>query len=210
MGSVHLSQLATRGRADGEADPGRPPPGRRDGGWLRGGPGMSVASNKADVGEVRPSQVMTTFGVGSIIDLPYLSIMVMGLDDWQTLHAAEVADERLLLSVQESLGQQVKKLNTPPRPPESTSFNPSRTPPRRHAVARSPAGCSAPLPSACSPKCRPVRVQGRPLPARPGTLRSCQLPYAGQAAGGHPGPLRGGLPARAPERLPVGLVRPPR
>jgi hypothetical protein len=85
---------------------------------------MSVTVNKADVGEVRPSQVMTTFGVGSVIDLPYLSILVMGLDDWQTPYAAEVADERLLRSVQESLGQQVKKLYTPPRQPESTRGNP--------------------------------------------------------------------------------------
>src|SRR5262245_57671471 len=85
---------------------------------------MSTAGNKADVGEVRPSQVMTTFGVGAIIDLPYLSIMVMGLDDWQTVHASEIADERLLLSVQKSLGQQVKKLFTPPQLPESTTGNP--------------------------------------------------------------------------------------
>jgi hypothetical protein len=85
---------------------------------------MSAVTNKADVGEVRPSQVMTTFGIGSIIDLPYLSIMVMGLDDWQTAHAAEVVDERLLLSVQQSLGQEVKKLYTPPRPPESVAYNP--------------------------------------------------------------------------------------
>ena len=35
-----------------------------------------------EVGELRPSQVLTTFGVGSVVDLPNLSVMVMGLEDW--------------------------------------------------------------------------------------------------------------------------------
>lgn len=34
------------------------------------------------VGEIRPSQMMYTYGVGSIVDLPNLSVIVMGLDDW--------------------------------------------------------------------------------------------------------------------------------
>ena len=37
---------------------------------------------KSQVGDLRPSQVLTTFGVGSIVDLPNLSVIVMGLDDW--------------------------------------------------------------------------------------------------------------------------------
>src|SRR5437660_1197420 len=38
-------------------------------------------SKRCKVGELRPSQALTTFGIGSIIDLPNLSVMVMGLDD---------------------------------------------------------------------------------------------------------------------------------
>ena len=34
------------------------------------------------VGEVRPSQVIFSYGVGALIDLPHLSVLVMGLDDW--------------------------------------------------------------------------------------------------------------------------------
>ena len=34
---------------------------------------------KSEVGEVRPSQTLTTFGIGSLVDLPNLSVMVMGL-----------------------------------------------------------------------------------------------------------------------------------
>ena len=37
---------------------------------------------KTSVGEVRPSQIMFTYGVGSIVDLPKLSVIVMGLEDW--------------------------------------------------------------------------------------------------------------------------------
>lgn len=39
-------------------------------------------SKRCKVGELRPSQALTTFGIGSIIDLPNLSVMVMGLEDW--------------------------------------------------------------------------------------------------------------------------------
>ena len=37
---------------------------------------------KSEVGELRPSQVLHTFGIGAIVDLPNLSVMVMGLEDW--------------------------------------------------------------------------------------------------------------------------------
>ncbi len=73
---------------------------------------------KSNVGELRPSQALTTFGVGSIIDLPNLSVMVMGLDDWPTNNAEKISEERLLLSVQRVLGSSVRDLLTPPRGPE--------------------------------------------------------------------------------------------
>ncbi|HVT15236.1 MAG TPA: DUF1998 domain-containing protein [Thermoanaerobaculia bacterium] len=73
---------------------------------------------KSEVGELRPSQLLTTFGVGSLIDLPNLSVLVMGLEDWQATHAIEIGESRLLRSVQRALGSQVAKLLTPPRGPE--------------------------------------------------------------------------------------------
>ena len=39
------------------------------------------------VGELRPSQFQHTFGIGAVIDLPHVSAMVMGLEDWQTGYA---------------------------------------------------------------------------------------------------------------------------
>lgn len=74
---------------------------------------------KSEVGEVRPSQTLTTYGVGSLVDLPNLSVIVMGLEDWPIHHSAEIAEERLLVTAQKMLGQQVKKFHTPPQGPES-------------------------------------------------------------------------------------------
>lgn len=80
---------------------------------------MTMPFAKHDVGELRPSQVLTTFGVGSIIDLPNIAAMVMGLDDWPTHYSSEINEERLLASVQNALGGQVMKLLTPPRAEET-------------------------------------------------------------------------------------------
>jgi hypothetical protein len=87
---------------------------------------MSTVSNKTEVGELRPSQVLMTFGIGSIIDLPNVSVMVMGLDDWQVGYASEISEERLLTSVQKALNAPVTRLLTPPKAPESsgTQLNP--------------------------------------------------------------------------------------
>src|SRR5947199_2467934 len=74
-----------------------------------------MTSNKQYlVGEVRPSQLLLTYGVGSIIDLPHLSALVMGLDDWETTNAQEINEQRLLRAVQSVLGHQVKLLLSPP------------------------------------------------------------------------------------------------
>jgi hypothetical protein len=76
---------------------------------------------KSEVGELRPSQLLLTFGVGAIVDLPNMSVMVMGLDDWPVRNSTEIGEERLLRSVQNVLGAQVLKLVTPPRGEETSS-----------------------------------------------------------------------------------------
>jgi hypothetical protein len=58
---------------------------------------------------------LLTFGVGAILDLPNMSVMVMGIDDWPIRHSIEIGEDRLLLGVQNTLGNQVKKLLTPPK-----------------------------------------------------------------------------------------------
>ena len=40
-----------------------------------------MTSQPQRVGELRPNQLLHTYGVGSVADLPNLSVMVSGLDD---------------------------------------------------------------------------------------------------------------------------------
>lgn len=73
------------------------------------------------VGELRPTQLMYTFGVGSIVDLPSISALVMGLDDWRPDPGVsrEIVEDRLLLAVRQQLGPQVQRLLSPPILPTS-------------------------------------------------------------------------------------------
>jgi hypothetical protein len=72
------------------------------------------------VGEVRPTQLMFTYGVGALIDLPKISVIVTGLEDWPTSpeYARPVNESRLLQAVQFHLPS-VERLLTPPLIPET-------------------------------------------------------------------------------------------
>lgn len=75
---------------------------------------MRIEHKHQKLGELRPSQLLFTFGVGALVDLPNLSALVMGLDDWDENRCREISEERLLAAVRGRLGQQVKKLCIPP------------------------------------------------------------------------------------------------
>ncbi len=79
---------------------------------------MESPSYPSQVGQLRPSQMLHTFGVGAIVDLPNLAAMIMGLDDWNVANTREVGEERLLAAVKNRLGNQVRALKLPPMPPE--------------------------------------------------------------------------------------------
>lgn len=66
------------------------------------------------VGQVRPSQLLWTYGPGALIDLPNLSVVTMGLDRWITEYCPPVEEARLLAAVQRILGPQVQRLRIPP------------------------------------------------------------------------------------------------
>jgi len=66
------------------------------------------------VGSVRPSHLMFTGGVGSLIDLPNFSVLVKGLDEWRDEHAAVIDEPRLLAAVQRTLGKSVQHLRSAP------------------------------------------------------------------------------------------------
>jgi len=87
---------------------------------------MTQANYKYRVGELRPSQILFSYGVGAVVDLPNLSVMVLGLEDWADRYGIEVAEERLLTAVRRELGKQVKQLKSPPMSlqEDSGGFNP--------------------------------------------------------------------------------------
>jgi hypothetical protein len=74
------------------------------------------------IGEVRPSQIIFSYGVGALVDLPHLSVIVAGLDDWTVDGglAHPIEEERLLRAVRSQLGQQVQRLLAPPTIPPGT------------------------------------------------------------------------------------------
>jgi len=72
------------------------------------------------VGEIRPTQIMHTYGVGSLIDLPKISVVVTGLQDWPTNpeYTKPVNESRLLEAVQFHL-HSVQRLLLPPIIPDT-------------------------------------------------------------------------------------------
>lgn len=72
-----------------------------------------------ELGSLRPSQMIFTFGVGSLVDLPRMSALVMGLDDWDTRYCKEIEEDRLVAAIQKRLGPQLNRLYMPPIMPES-------------------------------------------------------------------------------------------
>lgn len=68
----------------------------------------------AVMGEVRPSQLMFTFGIGATLDLPEFSALVLGLDFWNRELCTPVSEPRLLAAVQRLVGPQVRELRLPP------------------------------------------------------------------------------------------------
>ena len=70
------------------------------------------------VGELRPSQLMHTYGVGAMVELPEMTTLVLGLDDWPHILGEAVSEPRLLAAVRDAAGSQVEQLLTPPVVPD--------------------------------------------------------------------------------------------
>jgi hypothetical protein len=70
--------------------------------------------SKTPVGEVRPSQLLWTFGPGALVDLPNLSVVTMGIDRWEKDRCQPIQEARLLSNVRSALGPQVESLRMPP------------------------------------------------------------------------------------------------
>ena len=66
------------------------------------------------VGEVRPSQLLWTYGPGALVDLPSLSVITLGIDRWEKDRCQPIHEARLLAAVRKALGPQVESLRMPP------------------------------------------------------------------------------------------------
>ena len=73
-----------------------------------------MTSDKSPVGDVRPSQILWTYGPGALIDLPSLSVITMGNDRWEKDRCLPIEEARLLAAVRKVLGPQVESLRVPP------------------------------------------------------------------------------------------------
>ena len=73
-----------------------------------------MSTVKTPVGEVRPSQLLWTYGPGALVDLPNLSVVTMGTDRWEKDRCQPIEEPRLLAAVKSVLGGQVASLRMPP------------------------------------------------------------------------------------------------
>lgn len=72
------------------------------------------------VGALRPNQLLHTYGVGSVADLPSLSVVTLGLDQWDLGRSTLITEDRLLSAIRAKLGGQVRELRLPPHLPETS------------------------------------------------------------------------------------------
>lgn len=73
-----------------------------------------MIGEKTPVGEVRPSQLLWTYGPGALIDLPSVSVVTLAIDRWDVNRCQPIEEARLLEAVRSELGQQVESLRSPP------------------------------------------------------------------------------------------------
>lgn len=83
-------------------------------------------SNNFRVGDLNPSQLLYSFGVGAIVDLPHISVIVSGLDDWtqDPNYVREIKEDRLLLGLKAAVGSHVQRMYSLPVKPDFGSNNP--------------------------------------------------------------------------------------
>jgi hypothetical protein len=71
---------------------------------------VQVSGTKSTISYIRQSQLVTTYGPGAMIDLPWFATVVSGLDFWKK--GDQIAEPRLMQKIQQS-GFQVNGLYTP-------------------------------------------------------------------------------------------------
>ena len=74
----------------------------------------TALTHQTPVGEVRPSQLLWTYGPGALVDLPNVSVVTLGIDRWDKTRCQPIEEVRLLAAVRKVLGLQVESLRMPP------------------------------------------------------------------------------------------------
>jgi hypothetical protein len=64
-------------------------------------------------GQLRQSQVLTTFGPGAMVDLPNHAVIIGGLEHWEGV-SDQIFEERLVVKIQDILQATNLKLYAPP------------------------------------------------------------------------------------------------
>jgi hypothetical protein len=75
-------------------------------------------SDPTRIGGARPSHLVTTAGIGAVIDLPSMSVIVRGLDAWPPERADAISEPRLLAEVRRVLGPQIRAMRRAPWDPD--------------------------------------------------------------------------------------------
>ena len=129
---------------------------------------MSSSFNRVKVGDLQPSQLFYAYGIGAVVDLPSMSVMVLGLDDWDLTQAIPISEDRLLAAVRKQPRcSDVTKLYKPPIPPPSDG--PFQSPFDPNAKVGVPV---APFPNwVICPRCRLL------APLQPGVFTLKTDPY---------------------------------
>lgn len=76
-----------------------------------------TGSTPSRIGQVRPSHLVSTSGIGAVIDLPAMSAIVRGTDAWSGEQQVLISEPRLLAEVRRALGQPVRALRSAPIDP---------------------------------------------------------------------------------------------
>jgi len=85
---------------------------------------MKQKRAKRPPGQIRQSQVVTTFGPGAMLDLPNHSVLVAGLDYWST-GGDEIQEPRLVEKLKKLLDVTALRLYTPPPDQEDPTAPPT-------------------------------------------------------------------------------------
>ena len=75
-------------------------------------------------GQIRQSQIVTTFGPGSLVDLPGHSVLIGGLEYWRGM-GPEIHEPRLVQKLATLLELPALKLHAPPPDPDDPSKPPT-------------------------------------------------------------------------------------